>query len=183
MQFSQIINRNVANVSPCKTPATMSKKLVSPSCEQTMAFVSSYCSGNGFLSENYIQKSASSFILFITRLFLFFFLFRFSNIVEGVLSAYWLTCLTATSELVSSKSTYSITFTFRLILLKGACDVMVDTLERCLWCNCYRRRKWTRRHEFKSWTRLIAFHIALIPLEKVWIQLFSLHLWVNSRAD
>ena len=30
---------------------------------------------------------------------------------------------------------------------------------RCPWCNCYRRRKWTRRHEFKSWTRLIAFPI------------------------
>ena len=26
---------------------------------------------------------------------------------------------------------------------------------------------------------LIAFHIALIPLGKVWIQLFSLQLWVN----
>ena len=25
----------------------------------------------------------------------------------------------------------------------------------------------THRHEFKSWTRLIAFHIALIPLGKV----------------
>ena len=37
---------------------------------------------------------------------------------------------------------------------------------RCPWCNGYRRRKWTRRHEFKSWTRLIAFHIALIPLGK-----------------
>ena len=54
---------------------------------------------------------------------------------------------------------------------------------RCLWCNCYRRRKWTRRYEFKSWTKLIAFHIALIPLGKVWIQLFSLQLWVNSRVD
>ena len=54
---------------------------------------------------------------------------------------------------------------------------------RCLWCNGYRRRKWTWRHEFKSWTRLIAFHIALIALGKVWIQLFSLQLWVNSRAD
>ena len=53
----------------------------------------------------------------------------------------------------------------------------------CPWCNCYRRRKWTRRHEFKSWTRLIAFHIALIPLGKVWIQLFSLQLWVNSRTE
>ena len=47
---------------------------------------------------------------------------------------------------------------------------------RCPWCNGYHRRKWTRRHEFKSWTRLIAFHIALIPLGKVWIQLFSLQL-------
>ena len=54
---------------------------------------------------------------------------------------------------------------------------------RCPWCNGYRHRKWTRRPEFKSWTRLIAFHIALIPLGKVWIQLFSLQLWVNSRAD
>ena len=53
---------------------------------------------------------------------------------------------------------------------------------RCPWCNGYRRRKWTRRHEFKSWTRQIAFHIALIPLRKVWIQLFSLQRWVNSRA-
>ena len=26
-------------------------------------------------------------------------------------------------------------------------------------------------------------HIALIPLGKVWIQLVSLQLWVNSRAD
>ena len=42
------------------------------------------------------------------------------------------------------------------------------------WCNGYRRRKWTRWHEFKSWPRLIAFHIALIPLGKVWIQLFFL---------
>ena len=31
--------------------------------------------------------------------------------------------------------------------------------------------------------RNIAFHIALIPLGDVWIQLFSLQLWVNSRTD
>ena len=54
---------------------------------------------------------------------------------------------------------------------------------RCPWCNGYRRRMWTRRHEFKSWTNLITFHIALIPLGKVWLQIFSLQLWVNSRAD
>ena len=34
---------------------------------------------------------------------------------------------------------------------------------RCPWCNVYHRRKWTRWLEFKSQTRLIAFHIALIP--------------------
>ena len=59
----------------------------------------------------------------------------------------------------------------------------IHNIGRCPWCNCYRRRKWTRRHEFKSWTRLIAFPIALIPLGKVWIQIFSLQLWVNSRTD
>ena len=43
-----------------------------------------------------------------------------------------------------------------------------DTIkQRCLWCNGYRPWKWTRRHEFKSWPRIIAFHIALIPLGKV----------------
>ena len=35
----------------------------------------------------------------------------------------------------------------------------------CPWCNGYRRRKWTRRHEFKYWTRLIALHIARILLK------------------
>ena len=54
---------------------------------------------------------------------------------------------------------------------------------RCPWCNGYHRWKWTRRHKFKSWTRLIAFHIALIPLGKVWIQIFYLQVWVNSRTD
>ena len=56
-------------------------------------------------------------------------------------------------------------------------------LRRCPWCNGYRCRKWTRRHEFKSRTRLIAFHIVLIPSGKVWIQFFSLQLWVNSTTD
>ena len=59
----------------------------------------------------------------------------------------------------------------------------LSSIPRCPWCSRYRRRNWTWRHEFKSWTRLIAFHIALIPLGKVWIQLFSLQLWVNSRTD
>ena len=59
--------------------------------------------------------------------------------------------------------------------------IYIYIYRRCSWCSRYRRRKWTRRHEFN--TRLIAFHIALIPLGKVWIQLFSLQLWVNSRTD
>ena len=44
--------------------------------------------------------------------------------------------------------------------------IITTLIRKCPWCNGYRRRKWTRRHEFKSWTRLIAFHIALIPLGK-----------------
>ena len=47
----------------------------------------------------------------------------------------------------------------------------------------YHLRKWTLQPEFKSLTRLFAFHIALIHLGKVSIQLFSLQLWVNSRSD
>ena len=57
--------------------------------------------------------------------------------------------------------------------LKILAQVLANRLQfvisdlRCPWCSRYCRRKWTRRHEFKSWTRLIAFHIALIPLGKV----------------
>ena len=62
-------------------------------------------------------------------------------------------------------------------------SLLVNDYYMMPWCNGYRRRKWTRWHEFKSWTRLITFHIAIIPLGKVWMPLFSLQLWVNSRAD
>ena len=68
---------------------------------------------------------------------------------------------------------YLIKYCYKALILIG----------KCPWCNGYRRRQWTRQHEFKSWTTWIAFHIALIPLGKVRIQLFSLQLWVNSRAD
>ena len=84
----------------------------------------------------------------------------------------------------------SIHLLFKLITknLNGPWSIHLDLQTlicpwRCPWCNGYRRRKWTRQHEFKSWTRQISFHIALIPLGKVWIQLFSLQLWVNSRTD
>ncbi len=46
-------------------------------------------------------------------------------------------------------------------------EQMTYSMKTSPWFNGYRRWKWTRRHEFKSWTRLIAFHIALIPLGKV----------------
>ena len=36
-------------------------------------------------------------------------------------------------------------------------------MSMCPWCNGYRRSQWTWQHEFKSWTRLIACYIALIP--------------------
>ena len=54
---------------------------------------------------------------------------------------------------------------------------------KLLFCNGYFQRKWTRWPEFKFWTRLIGFHIALIYLGNVWIQLFSLQLCVNSWPD
>ena len=85
-------------------------------------------------------------------------------------------------------------FTMPFYNILGKCNFMLNLHKnirhdknfrhwRCPWCNGYRRRKWTRRHEFKSWTRLVAFHIALIPLGKVWIQLFFLQLWVNCMTD
>ena len=50
----------------------------------------------------------------------------------------------------------------------NACTKSLETYWRylvyvwkCPWCNGYSHEKWTRWHEFKSWTRLIIFHIAL----------------------
>ena len=40
------------------------------------------------------------------------------------------------------------------------------------WCSGYRRRKWTRWPELKSWMKPFTFHIALILWIKVWIQQF-----------
>ena len=54
--------------------------------------------------------------------------------------------------------------------------IETSILLRCLWCNGYHCWKWTRWPEFKTWTRQFAFHIALILLGKVCIQLFSLQL-------
>ena len=99
--------------------------------------------------------------------------------------------LTAFLEsLMSLKNRCSIHARWSKSSLKLSIQKLMDLLDdnntyerRCPWWNGYRRRKWTQRLEFKSWTRMIAFHIALIPLGKVWIQLFSLQLWVNNRTD
>ena len=56
-----------------------------------------------------------------------------------------------------------------------------STLQRS-WSNGYGRSKWTRWSELKSQTRLFEFHIVLVLLGKVWVQLFFLRLWINSRA-
>ena len=62
-------------------------------------------------------------------------------------------------------------------------EYITTNLWRCSWCHSYCHRKWTQRNEFKSCIKLIAFHIALITLGKVRIQLFSFQLWVNCGAD
>ena len=41
-------------------------------------------------------------------------------------------------------------------------------------------RKWSRWLKFKTWMILFVFHMALITLRKVWIQLISLQLSVNT---
>ena len=43
--------------------------------------------------------------------------------------------------------------------------------------------KWKQRSVSKSQTRLIAFHIVLMPLRKTWILLFWSLLWLNSTVD
>ena len=85
--------------------------------------------------------------------------------------------------LLQSIKTAVIVFNWRWLAYLDYCRYHHFIIRRCPWCNGYRRRKWTQRHEFKSWTRLISNHIALIPLGKVLIQLFSIQLWVNSRSD
>ena len=52
---------------------------------------------------------------------------------------------------------------------------------RCPWCNGYRRRYWTRRHEFKSWTDCISH--SSNTLGKGMNRIILPQLWVNSRAD
>ena len=104
-----------------------------------------------------------------------------SNPVKGVVHSLHLGIVANEKGAFRSHLTMVTSFTLYINILNK--HYIINRNKRCPWCNGYRRRKWTWRHESNSWTRLIAFHIALIPLGKVWIQLFSLQLWVNSRTD
>ena len=47
-------------------------------------------------------------------------------------------------------------------------------------------KKWTNWHGFKSWTRMIAFHIALTPVGKIYIELFTIQLlskWLGKLGS
>ena len=50
-------------------------------------------------------------------------------------------------------------------------------------CHSYRRHKGIQQPELKSWAILFEFYITPIPLGKIWIELFSLQMWVNSRVN
>ena len=48
-------------------------------------------------------------------------------------------------------------FEWHKIFKEGRESVRDDeSCGRCPWCNGYRRRNWTQRHEFKSWTDCIS---------------------------
>ena len=107
-----------------------------------------------------------------------FLAFQNSNVISPMAASFLLLIFFSVAWNSSSVNSHRLTTSWPLIIFP-----YWFFFWRWPWCNCYRRRKWIRRHEFKSWTWLIAFHIALIPLGKVWIQLFSFQLWVNSRTD
>ena len=95
-------------------------------------------------------------------------------IIIRVFTAVWVT-----TSLLKSPGLFSVFWPFSIMLLFGWSSLVRQSMSsgpfsnpycsKSTWCNGYRLWKWTRRHEFKSWTRLIAFHIALIPSGKVWI--------------
>ena len=82
-----------------------------------------------------------------------------------------LTVLNHRCLLLSIENVYVYFFFFTQFIM-----FIVTMHRRCLWCNGYHRRKWRQRHKFNSCMRPITFHIALTPLGKAWIQLFSLQL-------
>ena len=57
-------------------------------------------------------------------------------------------------------TSFSMVKYFQLFLCNTNQSIWYKLIVLCPRSNGYSRRKWTRRYEFKSWTRLIAFHIA-----------------------
>ena len=55
-----------------------------------------------------------------------------------------------------------------------------SSISSCFWSQC--RGKWNRILDFKSWTRLLAFHIVLISLGKTGIEVFSFQLWIKKQT-
>ena len=55
----------------------------------------------------------------------------------------------------------------------------------CMLCNAYPCGQWMKRSELKLSTRPTAFQKAFIPLgkKKVFAQLFSVQLWIDSGSD
>ena len=43
--------------------------------------------------------------------------------------------------------------------------------------------KWIQGSDYKTWTRLFAFYIALISLGRVWTKILFRYLLVNSETD
>ena len=60
----------------------------------------------------------------------------------------------------------------------SVCKVILH-FKRHMWCNGYLRTKWTQQLDFKSWTRLFAFHIVLIPIGK-YESIYSLSPTINE---
>ena len=42
------------------------------------------------------------------------------------------------------------------VCFMNTCDSCIAYKKRCSWSNGYRRRNWTQRHQFKSWTDCIS---------------------------
>ena len=75
-------------------------------------------------------------------------------------------CLVISARHAISKSSRLVPNHF-VTVLRALITIGISSLS---WCNGYRRRIWTQRHEFKSWTIWLHFTLYTNTLGKVWIQ-------------
>ena len=54
--------------------------------------------------------------------------------------------------IIANNNYYCNPFIIFIMYVLSWITIIYTQQRRCPWCNGYRRRKWTRRHEFKSWT-------------------------------